>query len=395
VFRSGSFDFSVPAPIVPCESAHDNEVVDLVDISPGAGGAYPGEEAAQAEANEKCDAAFEAFLGRPVADTYLAAFVVFPNEVDWQSGARVASCSIYAEEALLGTAASGSLKVPGMALAVLHEVDGRLDVWIMDAGTGALTTNLTGDFDGAPLRSPTTWARDGAVIAFAAKSANAGPGDEGDLYLASTDGLGILGITPVFEGEDAAEEDRPVIGPVGFVIAFISNAESEEFEIYVIDLENEGAVTRLTEYEDRDSSPTWSPDGTQIAFRRRIDGNSEIFVMNSDGSNVRQLTDDPAFDGDPNWSPDGSEIIFTSDRSGNYDIWVMNADGTDQAQITNHPAADEYPWWSPDGEYIAFQSNRHGATQIWVMRWDGSDVSLLANDAPTGYPTWSPVTLDG
>jgi Tol biopolymer transport system component len=316
--------------------------------------------------------------------------VVFPSESDWENGARVASCSIYAEEALLGTAASGSLSVPGGALAVLHEVDGRLDVWIMDAGTGALTSNLTGDFDGALLRSPATWAPDGTVVAFAGKPTGAGPGNEGDLFLASTEGLGIASLPP----GSASEEDRPVISPVGTVIAFISNGEDGEFEIYIIDIEA-NTIGRLTNYEDRDSSPTWSPDGSQIAFRRRIDGNSEIFVVDANGTNVRQLTDDPAFDGDPQWSPDGSEIIFTSDRAGNYDIWVMNADGTDQAQVTDHPADEEFPWWSPDGEYIAFQSNRHGATQIWIMRWDGSDVSLLSADAPTGYPTWSPVALDG
>jgi tol-pal system beta propeller repeat protein TolB len=229
------------------------------------------------------------------------------------------------------------------------------------------------------------------VVAFAGRPTGAGPGNDGDLYLASTEGLGIVAI---LAGEGAGE-DRPAIGPVGTVVAFISNIDGDEYDIYHVDLGGDDAVTRLTDFEDRDSSPAWSPDGTQIVFRRRIAGNSEIFAMNADGSNVRQLTDDPAFDGDPNWSPDGSEIIFTSDRAGNYDIWVMNADGTDQAQITDHPAAEEYPWWSPDGEYIAFQSNRHGATQIWVMRWDGSDVSLLANDAPTRYPTWSPVTLNG
>lgn len=389
-FRDGEFDFSVPAMVVTCEGPHDNELVAMVELDAGADGGYPGDEAADADANAKCDAAYEAFLGRPVANTYLAAFVVFPTESDWASGATHAACSVYSEEDLVGTAASGSLTVPRFGLAVLHEIDGRVDVWVMDAGTGELVENLTEDFDGAVSRSPATWAPDGTVVAFAGKPIDAGPGNEGDLFLASTEGLGIVALPP----GASSEEDRPVIGPVGTMILFISDGESEDLELYLLDLEA-NTVGRLTHYEDRDSSPTWSPDGSQIAFRRRIDGNSEIFVMNADGTNIRQLTDDPAFDGDPQWSPDGSEIIFTSDRAGNYDIWVMNADGSDQQRITDHPAADEFPWWSPDGEYIAFQSNRHGATQIWVMRWDGSDVSLLARDAPTGYPTWSPVEYDG
>jgi Tol biopolymer transport system component len=117
--------------------------------------------------------------------------------------------------------------------------------------------------------------------------------------------------------------------------------------------------------------------------------------MNADGSDVRQLTDNPAFDGDPMWSPDGTEILFTSDRAGDFDIWVMSADGSDQVALTDHPASDEYPTWSRDGEFIAFQSTRHGATQIWVMRWDGSDQSLLALDSPTGYPMFAPVVIGG
>ena len=389
VTSGGEFDFTVPPTVVPCDAPHDNELVAMVELDAGVGGAYPGEVAAEDDADAKCEAAYESFLGRPIADTYLAAFVVFPSEPDWESGATRAACSVHAEEDLIGTAASGSLKAPGMALTALHEIAGRVDVWVMDAGTGALVENLTEDFEGAVSRSPATWAPNGTVVAFAGKPTGAEPGNEGDLFLASTEGLGTV---PLQLGA-ASEEDRPVIGPIGTTIVFISDGEAEEFELYLLDIEA-NAVGRLTNYEDRDSSPTWSPDGSQIAFRRRVDGNSEIFVMNADGTNVRQLTDHPAFDGDPHWSPDGSEIIFTSDRAGNYDIWVMNADGSGQAQITDHPAADEYPWWSPDAEFIAFQSNRHGATQVWIMRWDGTEVSLLANDAPTGYPAWSPVPLD-
>jgi TolB protein len=227
-------------------------------------------------------------------------------------------------------------------------------------------------------------------VAFAAKPEDSGPDNDGDLYIASLDGLGIL---PLLEGP--GEEDRPVIRPVDTVIAFISDRDGGEFDIYTIDFDAGGLVTRLTIHPDRDSSPTWSPDGSQIAFRRRAGGNSDIYVMSADGSDARRLTNDPAFDGDPQWSPDGTQILFTTDRAGNFDIWVMNVDGSGQTPLTEHPADDEYPAWSRDGEYIAFQSTRHGVTQIWLMRSDGSEQSLLGADTPTGYPMWAPVALGG
>ncbi|MEX1207226.1 MAG: septum formation family protein [Acidimicrobiia bacterium] len=384
VFDGDDFDFSTPPAIVPCDGPHDNEIAAMVDIPAGAGGSYPGEEAVNESAAEACDTAFEAHLGRPLGDTYLAAFVVWPDESDWSAGARQAVCSVYAEEPLHGTAFSGSLVIPGETLAVLYEVDGVLDVWLMDGGTGELTRNLTGGEPGDILSSQPSWAPDGSAVGFAAL----GVGGEGDLFLALVDEDGVL---PLLEAEGS--DDRPVIAPVATKVAFISDRDGDDFDIYVLDVDAGGQITRLTDHLDRDSSPTWSPDGSQIAFRRRTDGNSDIFVMNADGSDVRQLTDNPAFDGDPIWSPDGAEILFTSDRAGDFDIWVMSADGSDQVALTDHPASDEYPTWSRDGEYIAFQSTRHGATQIWVMRWDGSDQSLLALDAPTGYPMFAPVAI--
>lgn len=386
VFRGEDFDFTVPAAIVPCDGPHDNEIAAMPDIPAGAGGAYPGDETVSDSAAEACDIAFEAYLGRPLADTYLTAFVVWPNESDWAAGARQAVCSVYAEEPLLGTAFSGALAIPGETLAVLHEIDGVLDVWLMDGGTGELTRNLTGGESGDILRGPPSWAPDGSGVGFAA----AGVGGESDLFLALVYEDGVL---PILEAE--GNDDRPVIAPVDVKVAFISDRDGDEFDIYMLDIDAGGEITRLTDHIDRDSSPAWSPDGSQIVFRRRTDGNSDIFVMNADGSDVRQLTNDPAFDGDPIWSPDGTEILFASDRDGDFDIWVMNADGSNQVALTDHPATDEYPTWSRDGEYIAFQSNRHGATQIWVMRWDGSDQSLLALDAPTGYPMFAPISIDG
>ncbi|MFH1105489.1 MAG: septum formation family protein [Actinomycetota bacterium] len=379
----GGMDFSVPVDVVPCPSPHDNEAVAFVTLTPGADGGYPGDDAVGPESLELCGDEYQAFLNHSIDESGLFGFQIFPDATDWENGVDWAVCGLYGSEPLVGTAASGGLTAPGETLAVLAETNGVADIWLVDGSTGELVTNLTGPA-GTEVLSQPSWAPDGSGIAYAAT----GPGGDGDIYLVSTDGLGVA---PLLEA--AGQDDRPVLGPVGTKLAFISDRDAEEFEIYSIDFDGDGTVTRITDFADRDSSPSWSPDGTELAFRRRVDGNSDVYVMNADGSNVRRLTTDPGFDGDPAWSPDGSEILFSSDRSGNFDIWVMNADGSGQVPLTDHPADDEYPAWSRDGELIAFQSTRQGGTSVWIMRWDGSEQSNLTWRAPTGYPAFAPVDM--
>jgi Tol biopolymer transport system component len=81
------------------------------------------------------------------------------------------------------------------------------------------------------------------------------------------------------------------------------------------------------------ADPAWSPDGRKIAFVSDRDGNSEIYVMNANGSGQRSLTRNPAYDADPAWSPDGRKIAFVSNRDGNYGVYVMNADGSGQRRL--------------------------------------------------------------
>lgn len=97
----------------------------------------------------------------------------------------------------------------------------------------------------------------------------------------------------------------------------------------------------------RTSSPKWSRDGKKIAFVVFHGSESDIYVMNRDGTDIRRLTTAPGIDWRPTWSPDSRKIAFVSHRDGNAEIYVMNADGTGQRNLTNNPAPDDQPEWSP------------------------------------------------
>ena len=131
--------------------------------------------------------------------------------------------------------------------------------------------------------------------------------------------------------------------------------------------------------------------GGVIAFTSERDGNTDIYLMNVDGTGEQRLTHDPAYDAWPAWSPDGQHIAFVSDRSGNPDIWVMDADGTNQHQLTDHAANDIWPSWSPDGARIAFPSRRDGNFELYLMNADGSNLRRLTHTpSHEDFPAWSP-----
>jgi dipeptidyl aminopeptidase/acylaminoacyl peptidase len=156
---------------------------------------------------------------------------------------------------------------------------------------------------------------------------------------------------------------------------------------------NGSAQGRLTNTPGfRNRFPAWSSSGAQIAFDSGRDGNLEIYVMNSDGSNQARRTNNGAFDVDPSWSPNDTQIAFTSTRAGDDDIWVMNADGSAPRALTTSVASDIQPAWSPDGSRIAFATNRDGFDyDVWVMNADGSNQHrLFATTAIDAAPNWSP-----
>src|SRR3954468_3835762 len=133
----------------------------------------------------------------------------------------------------------------------------------------------------------------------------------------------------------------------------------------------------------------------RIAFTTPVGPNDRaIFTMTPDGSDLIRVFDVAgAYDSAPNWSPDGSQIAFESDQDGDMEIYVMNADGTDVRQLTHNTLHDEGPVWAPDGTRIAYTSGADNLNgDIWVMDADGTNQQqLMAQPGrETSHPTGSP-----
>lgn len=185
-----------------------------------------------------------------------------------------------------------------------------------------------------------------------------------------------------------------VTSPLSGKIVFYSKRDGNT-EIYTMNSDGSNQ-TRLTFNETSDSSPVWSPNGQQIAFHSKRDGNREVYVMDADGSNQRNLTRHPALDGVPYWSPDGNQIAFCSTQNGgknqDLNIFVMVADGSNVKQITRFEFATN-PQWSPDGKQILFEGDIDQGRQIYAIRPDGRGLWRVSQPKPnTGMLLggWSP-----
>ncbi len=238
------------------------------------------------------------------------------------------------------------------------------------------------------------WSPDGRRIVFQSDRIDGNR----EIYLMNADGSGLVRLT-----QNAAEDQTPVWSPDGTRIAFQSDRDGN-LEIYVMNADGSGQ-RNLTRHPAEDSHPKWSPDGGSIIFDRPVDGdNDEIWEVSADGGEPRRLTDDPSRDTYASVSPDGTRVLwrrrFRDPRSeggfGNSEVFVMNRDGSNPVNLTNHPAYDGWPAWSPDGRWIAFASDRERERvwHIYMMEVDGSSVRRVSpEDAEDGYftkPIWSP-----
>lgn len=187
-------------------------------------------------------------------------------------------------------------------------------------------------------------------------------------------------------------------------IVFHSDRNDND-DIYVMDADGSNQL-QLTDNPELDRHPVISNDGTKIAFVSYRDGAINIYTMDVDGTNIQQVTQsyDMPFSPHLSWSPDDSQIAFHDKRSGNgefnedeafyNEIYTINIDGSNLTRLTDNDAFDGNPSWSPDGDKIVFNSSRDGGVnadqEIYTMNTDGSEPQKITDDPDQNHRArWS------
>jgi TolB protein len=177
-----------------------------------------------------------------------------------------------------------------------------------------------------------------------------------------------------------------------------TSTQNGNYDIYAMN--SDGSDLRpLTDSPADDTNPSWSPDGASVLFISDRDGSSDVFIMNSDGSEPRPLTRTDADEVAAAWSPDGTQIVFARGDSeisplqgGTAQLFILTLATGEETQITDAEALHNAPAWSPDGEWIAYVSDADGTPQIYKQHIaDGTVVRMTNVEGATSFnPAWSP-----
>jgi TolB protein len=275
---------------------------------------------------------------------------------------------------------TGRPGVSSTEIAYVSNKSGTREIWIADAdGQNARQATRNGSINAFP-----GWSSDGNTIVYTSYREAHRPG-----LFVLTRGGGRPG--RILRGlEHNAQQFRGVFDPTGRRLAVVMSIDGQT-DIFVVDRDGRN-LRRLTNDRSIEVSPSWSPDGSRIAFVSDRAGGPQIYVMDADGSNVRRLT----FQGDYNtgcsWSPDGRWIAYETRVAGQFDIWLIDPDGTTNVPLVTNPRTDEGASWSPDGRKIVFSSTRRGRADLYVVDVpDGGNLRQLTSGAGDNTsPAWGP-----
>ena len=212
------------------------------------------------------------------------------------------------------------------------------------------------------------WSPDGSRIAFLSDSDGDNNFDPSELMIMNADGTNVEQITDHLIGEGNPSIDISWSPDGSHILLIYRYVDSEfldwDFEMFVVEVASL-AIGQLADSDNFGGGASWSPDGKQILFQSgsldEADENSEIFVIDIDGSNIQQLTDNDSYDGGASWSPDGKQILFQRGYPFGFELadeyselFLMDADGSNMRQLTVNDYYDGEGVWSPDGSKIMF-----------------------------------------
>ena len=264
----------------------------------------------------------------------------------------------------------------------------RLGVWKMDLYGGSQRLLTEGD-PAVPTQNATqpAWTPDGQALLF---RATLPPFADSDIWMMDTEGNGRHLVAHV-----PGDQLYPSYSPDMSRIAFTTPVGPNDRAIYTMAADGSNLSKIFDVVGAYDSAPNWSPDGSRIAFESNQDGDMEVYVMQADGSDIRQLTQNTLHDEGPVWSPDGTRIAYTSGVDDlNGDIWVMDADGANQMQLMANPGRDESPDWQPiphSGDYQACGDVTHTGAGAYSVKAAGK--GLDCSKAKAVATRWSDAAL--
>jgi TolB protein len=308
--------------------------------------------------------------------------------VGWALPTLAATCLI--------VGCSRGLKTPEAISPKPTEVSGRIafvanqsgnwELWTINAdGTNPVQLTQT------PLdeRFP-AWAPDGQTIVYSTS--------DGNLWTIHADGTQMKSLLLNIKEKERRDNTHPVWSPDGRKIAFVSFLfDQDDSEIWLINSDGSHPIELVAQNEIQ-INPTWSPDSRGIIYSSTIYGPAgkiiqDLWVVQSDGRNAKRMLANDAANFHADLSPDGKKLAFTSDKSGNMDIWLFELQTQNLIQLTHHDAYDADPSWALDSQHLAFVSNRTGAMQIWIMDITGQNLRQLTNmPGVCKEPAWSKMT---
>lgn len=283
-------------------------------------------------------------------------------------------------QSLPSNAQTGILGLTQLKIVFTSNQEGNDDIFVIPEDASRAPVNLTRN----PARdTDPAWSPDGSQIVF----------------VSDRDGLDSLFImnqngsrqTRLIQDGMAATDSAPAWSPDGTRIAFVSDRGGVGLELFVVDT-NGTNLNQVTRNQLLKGDPEWSPDGTSLTYwERQIDGEIHLFRLNLISGSIARLSFRGQNNGMLVWAPNGSMFYFDSDRDGTWGIYSADSAGNNPTRLTPLEVNSGRASVSPDGQRIVFVSDRDESDELYVMNTDGSNVERLTQDLDADFaPAWQP-----